>query len=264
MAQWFLKPYKVVSIGTLSISNNNTKHDSKINKGYHVPGSPFLSHNENFFGNAVFSCKFMIQRISSIMRESIQLLREFLKHFQKILARDTMHTLNGFITFAYSTLARVHENNMTTFDTDSSFWVCDNSANGHICNNRTLFIGDLVPLIYIVTKATHKSRIDDYASYEAAKHGITRFLCNVVDEIWYNGLKDAKTFYTKVTALEIMAHLDANSGQLGAACHWHELPLPLLKHDPVLCSGGWHPPIHCHDGRCPKEGKEGWHAHCQC
>jgi len=39
----------------------------------------------------------------------------------------------------------------------------------------------------------------------------------VVDEIWYNDLKDAETFYTKVTAIEIMALLDANSGGLHAA-----------------------------------------------
>jgi hypothetical protein len=105
------------------------------------------------FGNAALSCKFMIQRISLIMRESIQLLRKFFKHFQKILARDTMHTLNGFTTFAYSTLASVHENTMTSFDMDSSFWVCDNSATGHICNDRTLLIGNLALSIYIVGAA---------------------------------------------------------------------------------------------------------------
>ncbi len=60
----------------------------------------------------------------------------------------------GFTTFAFSTLASVHENTMPSFDTDSSFWVCDNSATGHICNNRALFTGDLVPLIYIVGAAT--------------------------------------------------------------------------------------------------------------
>ena len=38
----------------------------------------------------------------------------------------------------------------------------------------------------------------------------------MVDEIWYNDLKDAETFYTKVTAIEIMALLDANSGGLHA------------------------------------------------
>jgi hypothetical protein len=35
-----------------------------------------------------------------------------------------------------------------------SFWVCDNLATGHICNNKRLFIGDLVPSIYIVRAAT--------------------------------------------------------------------------------------------------------------
>ena len=64
-----------------------------------------------------------------------------------------MDTLNGFTTLAYSTLASVHENTMTSFDTDSSFWLCDNSATGLICNNRTLFIGNLVPSIYIVGAA---------------------------------------------------------------------------------------------------------------
>ena len=43
-----------------------------------------------------------------------------------------------------------------------------------------------------------------------------QFLCNVVNKIWYNNLKNAKTFYTKVTVLEIMAYLDANSGGLHA------------------------------------------------
>ena len=43
---------------------------------------------------------------------------------------------------------------MTSFDTDSSFWVCDNLATGHICNDRSLFTGNLVPSIYIVGAAT--------------------------------------------------------------------------------------------------------------
>jgi hypothetical protein len=75
---------------------------------------------------------------------------------------------------------------------------------------------DAMTVVRICTKATHKSRLYNYASYEAAKCGIAKFLRNVVDEIQYNDLKDAETFYTKVTALEIMAHLDANSGGLHA------------------------------------------------
>jgi hypothetical protein len=49
-----------------------------------------------------------------------------------------------------------------------------------------------------------------------AKRGVSKFLRNVINKIWYNDLKDAKTFYTKVMALEIMAHLDTNSRGLHA------------------------------------------------
>jgi hypothetical protein len=56
----------------------------------------------------------------------------------------------------------------------------------------------------------------DYASYEAAECGVAKFLREVVDEVWYNDLKDANIFYTKVTALEIIAYLNANSGGLHA------------------------------------------------
>jgi hypothetical protein len=54
------------------------------------------------------------------------------------------------------------------------------------------------------------------ASYKATKWGVAKFPCDIVNEIWYNNLKDAETFYTKVTALNIMALLDANSGGLHA------------------------------------------------
>jgi hypothetical protein len=55
------------------------------------------------------------------------------------------------------------------------------------------------------------------ASNEAAKQGVSQFLCNVVDEICYNdSLKHANTFYMKVTAIHIMALLKANSGGLHA------------------------------------------------
>jgi hypothetical protein len=63
-------------------------------------------------------------------------------------------------------------------------------------------------------EATHKSRLDDYTSYKVDKQGVAKFLCKVVNEIWYNDLKNANTFYTKGTAIDIMALLDANSGGL--------------------------------------------------
>jgi hypothetical protein len=71
-------------------------------------------------------------------------------------------------------------------------------------------------VIRVHAEAAHKSQLDDYASYEAAKQGVPKFLCNIVDEIWYNNIKNADTFYTKVTAINIMSLLNANSGGLHA------------------------------------------------
>ena len=75
---------------------------------------------------------------------------------------------------------------------------------------------DATTVVRVRAEAAHKARLDDYASYEAAERGVAKFLRDVVDEIWYNDLKDADTFYTKVTAIDIMALLDANSGGLHA------------------------------------------------
>jgi hypothetical protein len=75
---------------------------------------------------------------------------------------------------------------------------------------------DATTVIRVCTKAAHKSCLDNYASYEAAKRDVAKFLHDVVDNIWYNNLKNTETFYTKVMALEIMAHLDTNSKGLHA------------------------------------------------
>jgi len=75
---------------------------------------------------------------------------------------------------------------------------------------------DATTVVRVRAEAAHKARLDDYASYEAAERGVAKFLRDVVGEIWYNDLKDADTFYTKVLAIDIMALLDANSGGLHA------------------------------------------------
>jgi hypothetical protein len=71
-------------------------------------------------------------------------------------------------------------------------------------------------VVCIRAEAAHESCIADYTVYEAAERGVAKFLRDVIDEVWYKDLEDTKTFYTKVTALEIMALLDANSGGLHA------------------------------------------------
>ena len=80
----------------------------------------------------------------------------------------------------------------------------------------TTIADDATTVVRVRAKVAHKARLDDYASYEAAERRVSTFFRNVVDEIWYNDLKDAETFYTRVLAIDIMAHLDANSGGLHA------------------------------------------------
>jgi hypothetical protein len=75
---------------------------------------------------------------------------------------------------------------------------------------------DATTVLCIRAESAHKSCLDDYASYKVAEWGIAKFLRKAIEEVWYNDLKDAETFYTKVTALDIMALLDANSGGLHA------------------------------------------------
>ncbi len=60
---------------------------------------------------------------------------------------------------AFTVLAHLTMADLTDFDCHSSFdmdlfWVCDNSATGHICNNKALFADELVPSIFQVGSAT--------------------------------------------------------------------------------------------------------------
>jgi hypothetical protein len=65
-------------------------------------------------------------------------------------------------------------------------------------------------------EAAHKAPLNNYASYKRAEHGASKFLRETIDEVWFKDLKDANTFYTKMSALEIISFLDANSGGLHA------------------------------------------------
>ena len=59
------------------------------------------------------------------------------------------------LTISAFTTADEDSHNMTaSFDTDSSFWVCDNSGTSHICNDISMFHGKLVPSAYHIGTAT--------------------------------------------------------------------------------------------------------------
>ncbi len=48
---------------------------------------------------------------------------------------------------------------------------------------------DATTVIRVCTESAHQAKLDDYASF--AECGAAKFLCKVVDEVWYNDLKDA-------------------------------------------------------------------------
>jgi hypothetical protein len=119
----------------------------------------------------------------------------------------------------YDQLNGIHA--LTAILTDAAKYELEHGNKTFVCPIRLPLYdkniaNDATTVVRVRAEAAHKSRLDDYASYEAAERGVAKFLPDVVDEIWYNDLKDAETFYTKVTAIEIMALLDANSGGLHA------------------------------------------------
>ncbi len=72
----------------------------------------------------------------------------------RISTKASRIRLLGLTTLPSSILKQAFASEVIPFDTDSSFWVSDNLASRHICNNKSLFSGELVPLIYIFGAAT--------------------------------------------------------------------------------------------------------------
>ncbi len=91
-------------------------------------------------------------QISSIMTLFLREVTQMTHIFS--IARTTS-TFGTLATFAYSTsTAQDNLDQLSLFDTDCSFWVCNNSATGHICKDKALLTGDLVPSIYEIGSAT--------------------------------------------------------------------------------------------------------------
>ena len=90
------------------------------------------------------------------------------------------------------------------------------------------------------------------------KQVVSKFFCNVVDEIWYNNLKNADTFYTNVMAIDIMSLLDTNSGGLHAL-GMISLHMDMMQYY-VQANGIPHFIVMMEDVQ--KKGQTGWHASC--
>ena len=63
-------------------------------------------------------------------------------------------------------------------------------------------------------EAAHRTLIDDYNAYVAAEKGTSNFIQTVVEEVWYNDLRHALTFYNSITAYALLQHLTTNSGEI--------------------------------------------------
>ncbi len=101
-------------------------------------------------------------RIHRVLRETPRrldlILRELLCWTPQMLTFSANCTrLVKFTMMPSSTMTQIYANAISFFDMDSSLWVCNNSATGHICNDESLFSGELVPSIYIVGAATGTS-----------------------------------------------------------------------------------------------------------
>jgi hypothetical protein len=119
----------------------------------------------------------------------------------------------------YNQLGSVHS--LTAILVDAARYTTNHGGNAFKCPDRlplydSSIADNATMVVHIRAESAHKSRLNNYARYEAAERGAAKFLRETVDKVWYNNLKDADTFYTKVTALKIMTFLDANSGGLHA------------------------------------------------
>ncbi len=119
----------------------------------------------------------------------------------------------------YDQLGGVHS--LTPILTDPARYATDHGGNNFRRPARlplydASIADDATTVVCVKAEAAHKSCCNDFASYESAEKGVAKFLRNAVEEVWYNDLKDAETFYTKVTACNIMSLLELNSGGLHA------------------------------------------------
>ncbi len=73
---------------------------------------------------------------------------------------------------------------------------------------------DATPVVRARSEAEYPVLARDYASFEAAERATAKFIQDSVDELWYRNLCHQRSFYTNVTAKQLMEHLDANCSGL--------------------------------------------------
>jgi hypothetical protein len=95
-----------------------------------------------------------VSRFSSV---ALRFLRE-VPQTPHIFSNPRLPSKFGTLAFVYLTSTSQDElDQLSSFNTNFSFWVCDNSATGHIFKDKSLFTTDLVPSIYEIGSVTGTS-----------------------------------------------------------------------------------------------------------
>jgi hypothetical protein len=95
----------------------------------------------------------------------------------------------------YDKMNRVHS--LTAILTEAVKYKANHGAKfarpAHLLLYEKTIADDTTTVVCICAEAVHKFQPNDYTSYEAAEQGVAKLLCNVVNELWYNDLKNANT-----------------------------------------------------------------------
>jgi hypothetical protein len=137
--------------------------------------------------------------------DNLMLIRETLLPILMEISYDQLRGIHSLMAILVDAASYATNHGGNAFKRPDCLPLYDSS----IANNATT-------VVRIRAESAHKSRLNNYTRYEAAERGAAKFLCETVNKVWYNDLKDANTFYTKVMALEIMTFLDTNSSGLHA------------------------------------------------
>ena len=101
--------------------------------------------------------------ISNARLNAVSSWNTFIEHISGLLASTIIECPENKRVLRVNATTNMDDdvdNQMATFDTDSSFWICDNSATGHICKDITLFHGELTPSRFDVGSATGRTSPD--------------------------------------------------------------------------------------------------------
>jgi hypothetical protein len=115
-----------------------------------------------------------------------------------LLIRETLLPIH--MEIPYDQLGGIHS--LTAILTNAVRYTTNHGGNTfvhptHLPHYDGIIADDATTVICIRAEFAHKAHFDDCTSYAVAKNVAAMFLCNAMEEVWYNKLKDANTLLHK-------------------------------------------------------------------